>query len=105
MVNSMAYFFRSPNFACRVPLTDIFYACSQTSACRLHPNDFQILTSQSPLSIVEEFGLYCGKSSLIYRTEGLFFLGGFISGFLLSYIAERIGRRYWGEYLGTLCGI
>lgn len=43
MVNSMAYFFRSPNFACRVPLTDIFYACSQISACKLHPGDYKVL--------------------------------------------------------------
>lgn len=105
MVNSMAYFFRSPNFSCRVPLTDIFYACSQTTACRLHPADFQIVASQSPLSIVEEFGLYCGLSSVIYQAEGLFFLGGFISGFLLSYLAERIGRRYPASYLGTWCGM
>jgi hypothetical protein len=93
MVNSMAYFFRSPNFSCRVPLTDIFYSCSQTTACRLKEGDFQIISSQSPLSIVEEFGLYCSSSSLIYQAEGLFFLGGFISGYLLSYISERIGRR------------
>jgi hypothetical protein len=101
MVNSMAYFFRSPNFACRVPLTDIFYACSQTSACRLHPKDFQIINSQSSVSIVEEFGLYCGLSELIYQTEMLFFIGGFFSGFILSYIAERIGRRYSSDNIGT----
>jgi hypothetical protein len=101
MVNSMAYFFRSPNFACRVFFTDIFYACSQTSACRLRPNDFQIINSQSSVSIVEEFGLYCGQSELIYQTEMLFFIGGFFSGFILSYIAERIGRRYPSEDVGT----
>lgn len=51
MVNSMAYFFRSPTFSCRVPLTDIFYGCSQTFACKLNPNDFQIITNLSPISI------------------------------------------------------
>lgn len=37
MVNSMAFYFRSPNFSCRVPLTDIYYACSQSIACKLGP--------------------------------------------------------------------
>ena len=43
MVNSMAYFFRSPSFMCRVPVTDIYFACSQTIACKLNENYFKIV--------------------------------------------------------------
>lgn len=34
MVNSMAFLFRSPTFACRIPLTDLWVPCHSTEACK-----------------------------------------------------------------------
>lgn len=44
MVNSMAYFFRTPNFVCKlVPLTDIFIPCTQAIACRLDTDSWKVI--------------------------------------------------------------
>ena len=93
MVNTMAFFFHSPVFQCRIPLTDIFYTCTQNTACILPSSDFKVLQSGSQQSIAEEFHLFCDRSGDIYQLESLFFFGGFISGYLLSYISDKIGRR------------
>jgi hypothetical protein len=45
MVNTMAYFFRSPSFTCRIPLTDIFYTCSENIACERAPGDYRVIQS------------------------------------------------------------
>ena len=94
MVNTMAFFFHSPVFQCRIPLTDIFYTCSQTKACEMFHSDFRVLQSGSQQSIAQEFHLYCERSGDVYWLESLFFLGGFLSGYILSYISDRVGRRY-----------
>ena len=93
MVNTMAFFFHSPVFHCRIPLTDIFYTCSQNTACDLPPQNFRVLDSGSQQSISEEFELFCSRSGDIYQAESLFFFGGFISGYILSYVSDKIGRR------------
>lgn len=92
MVNTMAFFFRSPSFSCRIPLTDIFYSCSESTACDRSPTDYRVLQSSTE-SISEEFGLYCGQAGNIYQAESLFLLGGFLSGYFMSYVSEKIGRR------------
>lgn len=43
MVNTMAFFFRSPSFTCRIPLTDIFYTCTESTACERAPGDYRII--------------------------------------------------------------
>ena len=51
MVNTMAFFFHSPVFQCRVPDTDIFYTCSQNTACQLPHSLFRVVQSGSQQSI------------------------------------------------------
>ena len=95
MVNSIAFFFKTPVFLCKVPLTDIFIACTQIIACPLINTDFvKIRTSGTDqlfnfyqVSISEEFHLYCDNSDLAPWAQSAFFFGGFISGYLFSYIS------------------
>jgi hypothetical protein len=84
MVNAMAFFFHSPVFRCRVPLTDTFEPCSQSTACELSPNDYQVFSEGSQVSIVDDFNLYCSRSGYISQAQSLFFLGGFFSGFVFT---------------------
>jgi hypothetical protein len=93
MVNTMAYFFHSPVFRCRVPLTDTFEPCSHNTVCKLSPGDYQVYQEGNQQSIADEFALYCSRSGDIYQAESLFFLGGFLSGYFLSYLSDKIGRR------------
>lgn len=102
MVNSIAFFFKTPVFLCKVPLTDIFIVCNQTIACPLMDSGMvKIKTSSADeffnfyqVSISEEFQLYCNRSDYAPWAQSAFFFGGLISGYLFSYISERIGRRY-----------
>lgn len=106
MVNSIAFFFKTPVFLCKVPLTDIFIVCNQSIACPLIDSGMvKIKTSSADqffnfyqVSISEEFQLYCAKSDYAPWAQSAFFFGGLISGYLFSYISERIGRRYKFNY-------
>lgn len=40
MVNSMAVLFRSPNFLCKVPLTDKWISCTAREACPYMGTEF-----------------------------------------------------------------
>ena len=96
MVNSMAYFFRTPSFSCRIPLTEIYFSCTHNTACALGEELYRVDPPEDSgqVSISQEFGMFCDHSDRISIVQGLFFLGGFFSGYLLSFISERIGRRY-----------
>jgi len=47
MVNSIAFFFKTPVFLCKVPLTDIFIVCTQAIACPLINTDFVKIRTSS----------------------------------------------------------
>lgn len=101
MVNAMAFFFRTPTYLCRIPLTDYFIHCSQSTACNTPLIDMQAVYSHEGLfhnfnqvSITEEFSLTCDNASWAPFSQSMFFLGGFLSGYLFIYISGFIGRRY-----------
>lgn len=69
MVNSMAVLFRSPSFKCRIPLTDLWFPCYASEACKYLDSGYVKMDFDSPgkwfsthqVSITEQFGLVCGQ--------------------------------------------
>lgn len=96
----MAFLFRSPNYSCRIPLTDLWIPCHARDACKFIHSDFVKVNFENSswfnlyqVSITEQFGLICENEAWAPFAQSMFFLGGFISGYLFSYISSKIGRR------------